>query len=221
MRLNKIEFGVLFLFGLSLTGLQAQSVKDIDGNVYKTVTIGTQTWMAENLKTTKYTDSTAIPLLIVDLDWINSKSPAYAWYNNEESKNKNTYGALYKGYTINNSKLCPTGWHIPGDAEWMVLINFLGGIEVAGDKLKEKGTVHWMNRPATTKATNSSGFTALPGGSRNHAFGDIGFSGYWWSATEYSSSSNWSYLLDFSYSKIQRDIVSKADGLSVRCIKNE
>ncbi|MCX6238272.1 MAG: fibrobacter succinogenes major paralogous domain-containing protein [Bacteroidia bacterium] len=220
MRHNKIEFSVVLLFGLGLTGLQAQTVKDIDGNVYKTVTIGTQTWMAENLKTTRLNDSTSIPLITADAEWTSTKAPAYSWYENAESKYKNTYGALYKGYSVYTGKLCPSGWHIPGNDDWMILIDFLGGIEVAGDKLKEKGTTHWMNRPATTKATNSSGFTALPGGSRSQAFGDIGFSGYWWSSTLYSTNSSWFYLLDFSLSKIQKDVESKADGLSVRCVKN-
>lgn len=128
---------------------------------------------------------------------------------------------MYKGYSINTGKLCPTGWHMPGNEDWMILIDYLGGMEVAGDKLKEKGTTHWMNRPVTTKATNSSGFTALPGGSRSQMFGDIGFSGYWWSATEYSSSSNWNFLLDFSLSKIQKEVESKADGLSVRCVMDK
>jgi uncharacterized protein (TIGR02145 family) len=102
----------------------------------------------------------------------------------------------------------------------MVLINFLGGMEVAGDKMKEKGIIHWPNRPTTTKATNESGFTALPGGSRSQSFGDIGFSGYFWSSSAYSSGSNWSYMLDFSFQKVQREVESKADGLSVRCAKD-
>ena len=220
MRHNKVELSVILLFGLGLTGLQAQTVKDIDGNVYKTVTIGTQTWMAENLKTTRYTDSTAIPVIAADLEWVNTKTPAFSWYENNAAKYKTTYGALYKGYSVTTGNLCPAGWHVPGDAEWMALIDFLGGIEVAGDKLKEKGMTHWPNRTATTKATNESGFTALPGGSRSQFFGDIGFSGYFWSSTEYSTGSNWSYLLDFSFKKVQREVESKSDGLSVRCIKD-
>lgn len=220
MQLREAEISVMLLFSLGMTELQAQTVKDIEGNVYKTLTIGTQTWMAENLKTTKYNDNTAIPLITNDMEWVNTRTPAYSWYDNDTLKYKNTYGALYKGYSVNTGKLCPTGWHVPTNEEWGVLIDYLGGAEMAGDKLKEKGKIHWPDHPNTTKATNESGFTALPGGSRNVAFGDIRFSGYWWSSSEYSTNNGWGYLLDFSYSKIQREVQSKSDGLSVRCIKD-
>jgi uncharacterized protein (TIGR02145 family) len=216
----KAELGLILLFGFGFPGLQAQTVKDIDGNSYKTVVIGTQTWMAENLKTTRYKDSTAIPEISTDSDWAKTRSPAFAWYENNAQKYKMTYGALYKGYTVNNGNLCPSGWHVPEDTDWMNLFVFLGGTEVAGDKLKEKGTTHWPNLPNSTKATNESGFTALPGGSRSQAFGDIGYSGYFWSSTEYSSGSNWSYLIDFSFTNVDRKVESKVDGLSVRCIKD-
>ena len=220
MQHHQVKLSALLFFGLGLTGLQAQTVKDIDGNVYKTVTIGTQTWMAENLKTTRLSDSTAIPEIVPDKNWVSTRTPAFAWYDNDSAKNKNVYGALYKGYTVNTGKLCPVGWHVSTDAEWKILIDYVGGESVAGDKLKEKGTVHWPKRSTTTKATNESGFTALPGGSRSQAFGDNGFSAYFWSSTEYSSSSNWSYMLDFSFCKIQREVESNLDGLSVRCVKD-
>ncbi len=176
--------------------------------------------MAENLKTTRYKDSTAIPEITVDSEWVRTKTSAFAWYENNPQKYKMTHGALYKGYTVNTGNLCPSGWHVPSDKEWMNLFVFLGGIELSGDKLKEKGTIHWPNLPNTTKATNESGFTALPGGSRSQAFGDIGYSCYFWSSTEYSSGSNWCYLLDFSFKNVERKVESKGDGLSVRCIKN-
>ena len=220
MLIIRVELSLILFFGLRLTSLYSQTVSDADGNIYKTVRIGTQTWMAENLKTTKYNDSTAIPLLEKDADWATTRTPAYTWYENDTSRYKKVYGALYKGYTVISNKLCPLGWHVPSDPEWIVLFDFLGGIDLAGDKMKEKGISHWANRPNTTKATNASGFTAQPGGSRGQSFGDLSFSGYFWSSTEISSGSNWSYLLDFSQRNVQREAQIKLDGLSVRCVKD-
>src|SRR5450759_4787246 len=124
---------------IGLNGLQAQTVKDIDGNVYKTVTIGKQVWMVENLKTTKYNDGITIPLVIDNTAWTDLITPKYSWFNNDIA-NKEVYGALYNWYTVNTNKLCPKGWHIPTDEEWTTLTTYLGGEGVAGGKLKETGT---------------------------------------------------------------------------------
>ena len=160
------------------------TVSDGDGNTYSTVTIGTQVWMAENLKTTRYNDGTAIlpvPLNYVDF---NSATPGYCWYNNDDVTNKSTYGALYNWLAVNTGKLCPTGWHVPTNAEWATLINYLGGEVVAGGKMKETGTTHWKS--PNLGATNSSGFSALPGGRRFYDgnFSYLGEDGLWWSSTD-------------------------------------
>jgi uncharacterized protein (TIGR02145 family) len=216
---NVILFAVtLFCFGL--TGLQSQTVKDNDGNVYKTVTIGSQVWMAENLKTTKYNDGTAIPLVADDKAWEALSTPAFCWYNKDATTNKNTYGALYNWYTVNTNKLCPRGWHVPADAEWTTLTTSLRGENVAGGKLREAGTTHW-EKP-NTEATNESGFTALPSGYRNNhgAFANIGFFGFWWSATEYVPTAAWCRSMGCTGSNVLRIFSLKKNGYSVHCIKD-
>ncbi len=154
------------------------------------------------------------------MEWVNTRTPAYSWYDNDTLKYKNTYGALYKGYSVNTGKLCPTGWHVPTNEEWGVLIDYLGGAEIAGDKLKEKGKTHWPDHPNTTKATNESGFTALPGGSRNVAFGDIRFSGYWWSSSP-SADNAWYCVLFRGDATANKFYGRTQSGFSVRCLKNK
>jgi len=203
---------------------KAQTITDVDGNNYNTVTIGTQVWMKENLKTTKYNDRTSIPNIdgIPYVEnrtaWANLTTPAYCWFQNNAA-NKDIYGALYNWHTINTGKLCPTGWHVPSDAEWATLINFLGGINVAGGKLRESGTTHWDG--PNTGADNSSGFTALPGGVRDINGDCNGGYGYWWSSTTFDSNSSWfveTFYLDATCSK---DKMNKKLGMSVRCLKDD
>ena len=195
-------------------------VRDYDGNIYGVVTIGTQIWMAENLKTTKYNDGTAIPLVTDNTEWLNLTTGAYCWYNNNEATYKNTYGALYIWYTVNTGNLCPTGWHVPTDTEWTTLTDYLGGTSIAGGKLKETGTTHWTT--PNTGATNETGFTALPGGNRtgNGTFGQVGIYGFWWSPTEYNASSARTRSLRYSSSSVARDAYSKKTGFSVRCLRD-
>jgi uncharacterized protein (TIGR02145 family) len=221
MQHKNIKLFAVTLFCIGLTELQAQTMKDIDGNVYKTVTIGTQVWMAENLKTTKYNDGTAIPLVTDDKAWEALTTPAYCWYKNDATANKNTYGALYNWYTVNTNKLCPRGWHVSTDAEWTTLTTYLGGESVAGNKLRETGTTHW--RYQNTGATNESGFTALPSGYRNYdgAFDNVGYFGFWWSATEYVATAAWFRLMDCGNSGVSRGVNgSKRNGWSVRCLRD-
>ncbi len=201
-----------------------ETVNDIDGNTYATVTIGTQVWMAENLKVTKYNDGIAIPLVTDNSAWSTLSTPGYCWYNNDQTTYGNTYGALYNWYTVNTSKLCPIGWHMPTDAEWTTLTTYLGGESVSGGKLKEIGTTHWTS--PNTYATNETGFTALPGGYRYikiTGFMENGKTGIWWSATEDDMSwalsrhmsSNASYA-----SKVYKVYNTKQSGFSVRCLKD-
>jgi uncharacterized protein (TIGR02145 family) len=217
----------VILICIGLTGLEAQTVKDIDGNVYKTVTIGKQVWMKENLKATKYNDGKAIPLVSDDNAWGALTSPAYCWFNNNSAANKNAYGALYNWYTVNTNKLCPGGWHVPSDAEWRTLTTYLGGEGVAGGKLKETGTTHWES--PNTGATNESGFTALSSGSRNHA-GAFDISGSnaiffrsnacWWSSSGLSDFNAFYRRLYNALSDIYSSLSVKQSGYSVRCLKD-
>jgi uncharacterized protein (TIGR02145 family) len=195
-------------------------VNDVDGNHYKTVLIGTQVWMAENLKTTKYNDGTAIPLVTDGAAWGALSTPGYCWYNNDAATYKATYGAMYNWYTVNMGKLCPTGWHVSTDAEWTTLTTYLGGTSIAGGKLKETGTAHWAS--PNTGATNESGFTALPGGYRyyNATYYSIGSNGAWWSSTEASTSSAWYRYVGCDYSYVYRDGSNKGCGFSVRCVRD-
>jgi len=196
------------------------TVTDIDGNVYKTIQIGTHTWMAENLKTTKFKDGSAITSVTDAGPWINLSTPAYCWYNNDAATNKASYGALYNWYAINTGNLCLTGWHVPTDAEWTRLTTYMGGETVAGGKLKETGTGHWFN--PNTGATNETGFTALPGGYRdgyNGIFEAIEDRGIWWSSVEYQNGAMiWSIRYDSSTGG--RGDGGKQDGFSVRCVKD-
>jgi uncharacterized protein (TIGR02145 family) len=192
-----------------------KTVTDIDGNVYHTVTIGSQTWMAENLKVTRYRDSSSIPNVTIDSVWTGLSTGAYCWSNNNIYLG-NTYGALYNWYAVNNTKgLCPTGWHVPSEDEWTTLTDYLGG--AAGGKLKETGTTHW-NYP-NGSATNESGFTALPGGGRGEFFGDVGRYGDWWSSSESSTAGYaWFWTLDYGTGNVLIFCGPKFRGCSVRCV---
>ena len=201
------------------------TVTDIDGNVYHTVTIGTQTWMVENLKTTKYNDGTAIPLVTDGTAWSNLTTPGYCWYNNDAATYKNTYGALYNWFTVNTGKLAPTGWHVPADAEWTILTIYLGGEADAGGKMKSTGTIEaatglWYS--PNTGATNESGFTAVPAGGRNFngPFLDIGYLGFWCSSSENSTDSAWDQRLWYDNSDVTRSAGNKNYGFSVRCVRD-
>lgn len=219
MQHKKVKLSAIILFSLGLTLLQAQTIKDFDGNVYKTVTVGTQTWISENLRTTKYNDGTAIPLVPDNAAWAKLSTPAYCWYNNDE-KNKTTYGALYNGFTVYSGNLCPSGWHVSTDTEWSTLVAYLGGESISGGKLKESGTEYWAT--PNYKATNETGFTALPGGSRysNGSFYTIKNLGYWWSSTENNTLNAWYWSIYFKSSAVSRNYSDKQNGFSVRCIKD-
>ena len=192
---------------------------DADNNNYAVVQIGTQIWMAENLKTTKYRNGDPILNVTDGTAWSNLTTGAYCDYNNTPG-NSVTYGKLYNFYTLADSRnVCPSGWHLATDAKWTTLITYLGGASVAGGKLKETCSTYWQS---PNVATNETGFTAFPGGSRNSSgtFNSIGNNGSWWSSTEYDSFNArfrymYSYLSDvYSYYN------GKSWGLSVRCVRD-
>jgi uncharacterized protein (TIGR02145 family) len=192
-------------------------ISDIDGNPYRMVTIGTQVWMAENLKTTRYNDGTPIPLALASVVGSDSTPAGYCWYNND-SANKDPYGALYNWYAVETGKLAPAGWHIPTDAEWTTLTIQLGGDSVAGGKLKEAGLAHWQ--PPNTSATNETGFSALPYGGSS---ADIGYFGRWWTSTDSNADRTyyaWYCSMGFSSASVGHSNFNKNFFHSVRCVRN-
>lgn len=261
MKKNKILFIFLLLTSFILTissctkdGNNDQiidtAVKDIDGNIYKTVTIGTQVWMAENLKVTKYNDGTVIPNVTLASNWSTQTIGAYCTYDNNEGY-VTTYGRLYNWFAVNTGKLAPVGWRVPTSDDWNSLAVYLGGSKIAGGKLKAVGSA-WSS--PNTGATNETGFTALPGGERlnNGNFGDkdggadIANSGFFWSSSvntvngltvgySYASLSEYDSSLDINYYLLNYDFnvisfypqysslyndANARYGMSVRCIKN-
>ena len=195
------------------------TITDIDGNTYKAVKIGAQLWMAENLRTTRFNDGTDIPLASDFKNWSSLASPGYCWYSNNTEKYKTSYGALYNWYTVKTDKLCPAGWHVPSAEEWNTLVTNCGEKSVGGE-MKAAGTKYWMS--PNTGATNSSGFTALPGGSRGSlgSFLDEGLRGYWWSSTESDQNRAYYNSLGYSSNNATGNSDNKKGGLSVRCVKN-
>ena len=206
-------------------------ITDIDGNVYNTVYIGTQLWMAENLKTTKYNDGTPIPNVTVDMaTWAALTTGAYSDYNNTPA-NSTIYGRLYNWYAVDNNaatkvasnggkNVCPTSWHVPTDTEWTTLTTYLGGESVAGGKLKETGITHWIT--PNTGATNETGFTALPGGYRTDGglYYYVGDEGYWWGSAEFSTAGTWGRFMGYYDTWVGRFGSGKQSGLSVRCVRD-
>jgi uncharacterized protein (TIGR02145 family) len=196
-------------------------INDIDGNSYLTVVIGTQTWMVENLKTTKYRNGDLIQNITDNSTWVNSYNGAYCWYNNDIS-NKNTYGAMYNGYAISDSRnIAPIGWHVPTSSEWTTLITYLGGESVAGGKMKESGTLHWSS--PNNAATNESGFKALPGGLRQKdsgGFYNIGLYCYFWNNTQIDYYDTKQSVLYYDKGNFGPSACSNSYGISVRCIKD-
>ena len=206
-------------------GKFGECIKDIDGNVYKTVIIGKQQWMAQNLNTRRFNDGTNITNVIDNKEWYNSSSPNWCFTNND-SVLPNIYniGKLYSGNVITSTKnVCPSGWHIPSDSEWDILINYLGGDLLAADKLKEISNNVWDN---SVNSSNISLFTALPGGSRQSAgdFTSIGNYAYFWCFNK-SSNVIGNYTIVSVTASTKKYLYPSASkniniGLSVRCIKD-
>jgi uncharacterized protein (TIGR02145 family) len=198
-------------------------VTDIENNQYETVKISSQTWMASNLRTTHFQNGDAIPTTTIPTANISSEvSPEYQWSYGGFDINTPTFGKLYTWYAITDPrKICPAGWHVPGDAEWTTLENTLGGYTVAGSRLKEDGNAFWAS-PYNMDATNESCFTGLPGGYRsdNGSFYLVNSNGYWWTSTESTESSSWARIMDAGNSLVSRTGVAKKYGASVRCIKD-
>ena len=207
---------------------QTGTVIDIEGNVYKTIEIGTQIWMAENLKTTLLNDSSSILdncshiiTVLNDTGYINVLTTGYCWYNNITYTTENHFGVLYNFYAVETEKLCPTGWHIPSEAEWNTLTDYLGGNSIAGGKLKESSLRNW-DIP-NKGATNESGFNALPGGRRyssHNTFSGMREFGYWWTSTSKSVGIATMKYMSYDNTAILDDEFPQTTACSIRCIKN-
>jgi len=202
--------------------LKSGIVKDIDGNKYNTIKIGTRTWMAENLKTTKLNNGTELKLAIENSDWQSLTTSGYCWYNNDP-ENSNEYGAIYNWYAIENDNICPDGWHISTEADWKVTANYLGGMDIAGEKMKESGISHWKG--PNTNSNNISGFTALPGGARNYngVYDGLSYYGCWWIYTpnEVEGFCN-DAQIDYNSSNLflYYGLCNPTHGFSIRCVKD-
>ncbi|MBW6478403.1 MAG: T9SS type A sorting domain-containing protein [Bacteroidales bacterium] len=199
--------------------------RDADNNHYAIVAIGSQIWMAENLATIHFNDSTPIPL-VTDVDiWSTLTTPAYCWYNNDSLLNRDPYGALYNWFVVDtlsngNKNICPVGWHVPTSSEWVDLLTYLGGTLSAGGKLKETGTASWYS--PNKGASNESGFTARGSGWRNKmgSYNHLKIYGCWWSITQQNETD--SRYLEMFYNQSSAFIYSwdKESGFSVRCLKD-
>lgn len=211
----------VFAISLAFCQVQTGTVKDVDGNVYKTIKIGSQEWMVENLKVTHYRNGDPIPNITDNKEWINLSTGAYCNFNNDVG-NVAIYGRLYKGYAINDIRgIAPEGWHVPTDVEWQTLMNYLGGnYLVAGGKLKGTGTAYWTS--PNTGATNETGFAALPGGYRgpNGNFYTLGDLAFFWSSTEYGTKGAWGWNLSYYHTKVFRSGFDRRYGFSVRCLRD-
>jgi uncharacterized protein (TIGR02145 family) len=208
---------MIFSFGVNIS---VSKVTGKDGNEYKTVKIGTQEWTSENLNVEHYRNGDPIPQVQDEDKWSNLKTGAWCYYENKTS-NGITYGKHYNWYTISNifGELAPEGWHVPSDAEWTRLTDFMGGKKLAGDKLK--ATTLWAT--PNTGATNESGFTALPGGYRNFLGNNcdgVGKSGHFWSELDIDDVEAWGRDLSCASSGVHRDWCDKKYGFSIRCMKD-
>jgi uncharacterized protein (TIGR02145 family) len=198
------------------------TMTDADGNRYKTITIGAQTWMAENLRVTKYRNGEYISHITKNEDWESQTSGAYCSYENTTEKAKiATYGRLYNWFAVTDIRnIAPEGWHMPDDTEWDILSDFLGGDSIAGGEMKEIGTTHWLS--PNTDATNESGFSSIPAGARFHygSFTDIGFGGYYWSKTQNSINLACVWIFNQYHGHLGRSDGAKRTGFAVRLIKD-
>lgn len=197
---------------------------DVENNIYPTVEIGSQVWMGANLKTTRFNNGKIIPQETGSGDWLAEDSASYCWQRNDRETYRDTYGAMYNGYAAMNENLCPEDWHVPSVAEFKILEQTLGSRAVAGGRLKESGLLHWED--PNSGATNSSGFTMLPGGYRSgedgSGFYDLGRYGYLWSLTatvNEESATYWGFSKDEE--KTEQGVSGLHTGFSVRCIRND
>jgi uncharacterized protein (TIGR02145 family) len=196
------------------------TIKDIDGNVYQTAKIGDQEWLVENLRVVHYRNGDSIPNVKNGTQWGQLTTGAYCNYNNDDYYVK-TYGRLYNAYAVIDPRnIAPEGWHVATHEDYVALEEYLGGVDLAGGKMKEEGTTHWSS--PNTGATNYSGFKGLPGGNRSRTIGSfqgIYYQGSWWTSTEYDTVNNYARFLNFDESVSSVTWAYRYIGMSVRCVK--
>lgn len=220
--MKKSLFLLLFTL-ISLLKLHAQTVTDIDGNIYGTVVLGSQEWMTSNLKSLHFSNGDVIPHNFSPSAWsVLNQSSGADYYNNDPVTGA-TYGVLYNWAAASNiNNVCPTGWHVPSNQEWTTLINFAGGSATAGGLLKERDTAHW-NYP-NFNATNFTGFTALPGGLRHNTGGYQYLTdyGYWWTSSQGTANPSFAYNVKMSYADevVLQYESNQRGGFAIRCLKN-
>jgi len=212
----------------NLTVSNPNVVTDIDGNVYHSVTIGNQEWLSENLMVTRFNDGTTIKLISSNEEWKSETEPSYCWYNNIVDVNESN-GLLYNFYCVNSGKLAPKGWHIPSDEEWKELELFIGMNPSDVDMATWRGggypivlaSINWTQLSAYGTC-DLYGFSALPSGGRNGWYGDFIYEAYWWTSTQYDTSSAWIRVMSGDNDHgIARAYATNTSGLSVRCVKNK
>ncbi|MEA5005976.1 MAG: fibrobacter succinogenes major paralogous domain-containing protein [Rikenellaceae bacterium] len=212
--------GILTSSAVFNSSLTYGTLADIDGNNYRTIVIGTQTWMAENLRTTSYNDGSQILSLKTAVSWQTDESGAYCEYDNETQEDTiATYGRLYNWYVVQKGNVCPSGWHVPSKDELQTLVDYINS-EHKGGALKEVDNYHWYS--PNSYATNEYGFTALPGGARfkGGSFGNFKYYGYWWTSTAYSQSGAYAMGLYYSDGDVGFNGSNMHTGYSIRCIKD-
>ena len=209
---------------------ESNTIKDIDGNKYSTALIGDYRWMTENLKSARFSDGSEIPCVEDQSAWLRSSSAAYCYYQNNENY-ADTLGFLYNWYAVNSGKLCPTGWRVPSDHEWIQIEGTADTKYGTGDSTWHRRGLRGFDAGQRLRSVNgwrkgipgtdALGFSALPGGERLSRFFAGGSSGFWWTTTEASSSSAYYRSLIYSFESVSRDTHPKRMGFSVRCIKNK
>jgi uncharacterized protein (TIGR02145 family) len=226
----------LFCFLCSISSLRSQTeksgtVSDIDGNLYRTVAIGKYLWMAENLRTTSWSDHTGIPYVEGNVSWAGLDSAGYCWYDDDKSKS-GTFGALYNWFAVNRGNLCPDGWRVPSHNEWKYLEGYVDSLYNIGNPVWNNTGLRGFNAGKRLKAasgwrlggngTDDFGFSALPAGERLNSFNNtLGSSGFWWSSTEESESGAWYRSMIYAFDNLSRDRHPKRMGFSVRCIRDK
>jgi len=222
--------GVLYAY--TLTAQSPAIITDIDGNQYTTVQIGKQTWMAENLRTTRLRDGSLLPRVEGDMAWYTVMAPAYCWYENNVELG-DAYGALYNWYAVGTNKLCPSGWHVPGHGEWTELAGQLKAVNTMGTDIQMNGELKSTRTvPAghprwdlpNEGASNRSGFSAMPGGQRNFAgtFMDLGRLGIWWTSSGANSPEYFAWYRGLRAGSPGMFMTSGhiRNGFSVRCVRD-
>lgn len=210
---------VFVFIGLLILAACNSSYQDQEGNHFEAVKIGSQVWIAENLNVSTFRNGDLIPEARTLEEWVkagNKGQPVWCYYDNDP-ENGIKFGKLYNGYAVDDPRgLAPEGWRIPEDEDWIILSEFLGGVDFAGDKLKSDN--HWQEQG---NGNNESGFNALPGGYRygDGHFGFIGYFSYWWASGDPDNQYAWGRGLGYSYYDIHRDFLHKNGGFSIRCIK--